>query len=258
MHNNFITLRGARMNSNFCENKTELDEENCKNSTKKQSSKKATSQSAMVLVVQTGVCLVILTIAFLLKSVGGNCFDYIKNWYNEKINDSLIMEKNGDEHSGLIVQSCTINSKKYGDIQQNLPQVMLSIKLFNPLDDGVITSRFGLRKDPISGRSTFHKGLDIGAEKGTPIYAAMAGRIKKSEKIGGFGNCVVIEHDNNIETWYGHCQKLMAVSGDFVERGQQVALVGSTGRSTGNHLHFGIVINGEEVDPENFLGKVYI
>jgi len=116
-----------------------------------------------------------------------------------------------------------------------------------------MSSGFGYRKHPIGGGSKMHKGLDLSANRGTRILSADSGVIKFSGWKGGYGYCVVVDHQNGYETLYGHCSKLIADAGDNVNRGDLIAEVGSTGASTGNHLHFEVHKNGTAIDPAQFL-----
>jgi murein DD-endopeptidase MepM/ murein hydrolase activator NlpD len=118
---------------------------------------------------------------------------------------------------------------------------------------GKISSSFGWRKDPIRGRRDFHTGLDIRAPRGRPIVASSAGRVVHSGWMGGYGRTIVISHPGNITTLYGHCSKLLANVGQTVKRGQRIALVGSTGRSTGNHVHFEVRSGGSPMNPIKLL-----
>ena len=117
---------------------------------------------------------------------------------------------------------------------------------------GTITSRFGNRE---SIRSSGHKGLDIGAPKGTPIKAAAGGTVTFAGYSGGYGYVVKISHGSGIQTYYAHCSKLYVKKGDKVEAGDKIAAVGSTGNSTGNHLHFEVVKNGTSLNPQHYLYK---
>ena len=117
----------------------------------------------------------------------------------------------------------------------------------------LITSRFGYRVAPTTGASTYHGGLDIGAGMGASIVAAGAGDVIYAGANGGYGNCVMIDHGGGIVTLYGHASKLCVSKGDVVKRGQVVAKVGSTGRSTGPHLHFEVRKNGEYVNPMKYF-----
>ena len=115
---------------------------------------------------------------------------------------------------------------------------------------GIITSRFGNRE---SIRSYGHTGLDIAAPAGTPIKAAAGGTVTFAGYSGGYGYVVKLDNGNGVETYYGHCSKLYVSTGDKVEAGDVIAAVGSTGNSTGNHLHFEVRVDGTEIDPQNYL-----
>lgn len=117
---------------------------------------------------------------------------------------------------------------------------------------GIITSRFGNRE---SIRSSGHTGLDIAAPYGTSIKAAASGTVTFAGYSGGYGYVVKMSHGNGIETYYGHCSKLYVSAGQKIEAGDVIAAVGSTGNSTGNHLHFEVRVNGSEVNPQNYLYK---
>ena len=116
--------------------------------------------------------------------------------------------------------------------------------------NGNITSRYGSRE---SIRSHDHRGLDIAAKTGTPIKAAADGTIKYSGTMSGYGNLIIIDHGNGITTYYGHCSKLYKTQGQQVRAGDVIAAVGSTGNSTGAHLHFEIRKNGEYLNPAKYI-----
>ena len=115
---------------------------------------------------------------------------------------------------------------------------------------GIITSRFGNRE---SIRTSGHTGLDIAAPAGTPIKAAADGTVTFSGYSGGYGYVVKMDNGNGVETYYGHCSALYVSAGETVEAGDVIAAVGSTGNSTGNHLHFEVRVNGTVVNPQNYL-----
>ena len=128
--------------------------------------------------------------------------------------------------------------------------VSLGISLINPVS-GVITSRFGSND---SVRSHAHSGLDIAAPYGTPIKAAASGTVTFSGNAGdGFGNYVIVSHGNGVTTVYAHCSSLLVSSGQTVSQGQVIARVGSTGNSTGNHLHLEVRKNGVTYNPQNYV-----
>lgn len=119
---------------------------------------------------------------------------------------------------------------------------------------GQMTSNFGWRTDPIHGRNRFHGGVDIAANQGTPVYATQGGMVIYSGSYGGYGNVVVLNHGNSLYTLYGHNSKLLVTAGQPVYAGQPISLVGSTGRSTGPHLHFEVHYSGQYMNPLTYLG----
>lgn len=116
-----------------------------------------------------------------------------------------------------------------------------------------ISSTFGWRKQPLAGASTNHKGVDFAAPTGTPIYAAAGGTVVSSGYSGKAGNRIVINHGNGLQTIYMHCHKLYVKAGTTVSKGQNIAAVGTTGNSTGPHLHFQVMSGGTPVNPMNYL-----
>lgn len=117
------------------------------------------------------------------------------------------------------------------------------------VDAATVTSDFGWRTHPIHGDERFHAGVDLAYDYGMPIGAVFAGRVVYADWWGGYGNCVILQHDENIYTLYGHFSSLAVTEGDVVQKGQVIGYVGSTGDSTGNHLHLEYWVNGEYVDP---------
>lgn len=122
-----------------------------------------------------------------------------------------------------------------------------------PVEEGFIGSGFGWRHDPFTGRTAMHEGLDFAAAVGTPINAAAGGVVVAAQYHPMFGNMVEIDHGNELTTRYAHASKLHVKLGDIVKRGQYIADVGSTGRSTGAHLHFEVRVKGDPKDPAKFL-----
>ncbi len=119
---------------------------------------------------------------------------------------------------------------------------------------GAITSTFGHRENPFGGSNVeTHKGLDIKGPLGSPVKAMAKGAIVFAGLKGGFGNCIVVKHGNGFETLYGHLSKILVRVGQQIDIGQQIGNIGSTGRSTGPHLHYEIHRNGQKINPESFL-----
>ena len=122
------------------------------------------------------------------------------------------------------------------------------------IDYPYLSSSYGWRTDPFTGRYAMHEGLDFAAPTGTPILAAAGGVVLEARFLQGYGNLVEIDHGDGLITRYAHASSLTVKQGDLVERGQEVARVGSTGRSTGSHLHFEVRLAGQPLDPRLFLG----
>jgi murein DD-endopeptidase MepM/ murein hydrolase activator NlpD len=122
-----------------------------------------------------------------------------------------------------------------------------------PVNVSYNASGFGWRLDPFTGRNAFHEGIDFAAPVGTAIAAAAGGVVVAAEYHHQYGNMLEIDHGNDIITRYAHCSRLYAKVGDIVRRGQRVADIGSTGRSTGAHLHFEVLVKGIPQDPHKFL-----
>jgi murein DD-endopeptidase MepM/ murein hydrolase activator NlpD len=122
-----------------------------------------------------------------------------------------------------------------------------------PVALGNLGSEFGWRVDPISGHSALHTGLDFQADRGTPILAAAGGVVVTQVYHPEYGNTVEVDHGNDLVTRYAHASAVFVRQGDLVKRGQKIAEVGSTGRSTGPHLHFEVLVQGIPQDPQKFL-----
>jgi murein DD-endopeptidase MepM/ murein hydrolase activator NlpD len=129
----------------------------------------------------------------------------------------------------------------------------LMVPTQQPVVGGVWGSPFGWRIDPVNGQSALHTGLDFPAAQGTPILAAAGGVVVAQEYHTAYGNMVEIDHGNDLVTRYGHASKVLVKKGDLIKRGQKIAEVGSTGRSTGSHLHFEVLVQGVFQDPQKFL-----
>ena len=116
-----------------------------------------------------------------------------------------------------------------------------------------ITSKYGYRIHPIQGTRKLHTGMDIGAKTGTPIVAAASGTVIMAKYYGGYGNCIIVDHGGGMSTLYAHMSAFVAKNGDYVAQGQTIGKVGSTGNSTGPHLHFEVRVNGSTTDPAAYV-----
>ncbi|HEV3182027.1 MAG TPA: M23 family metallopeptidase [Steroidobacteraceae bacterium] len=124
-----------------------------------------------------------------------------------------------------------------------------------PVANGFISSYFGERADPFDGLETFHKGVDFAGTPGSPVVAVAAGVVTWAGERTGYGKLVEINHGDGFATRYAHNERTLVTVGQTVKRGETVALMGSTGRSTGPHVHFEVLRNGRQVDPLSFVGR---
>lgn len=131
-------------------------------------------------------------------------------------------------------------------IDNNLPRRPLKAKL---------SSKFGWRKDPLTGKNRFHSGIDLATREGTFVQASLPGKVLFSDYQQGYGNMVVMDHGHGFSTLYAHNKENLVKQGDWVKKGSPIATVGSTGRSTGTHLHFEIRRHGRRLDPADFFGS---
>ena len=118
---------------------------------------------------------------------------------------------------------------------------------------GWLTSRFGPRVSPFTGRRQLHNGIDVAAADGTPIYAPARGRVTFAGRKGPLGNALVLDHGFGVKTVYGHTKKILVATGDTVERGDKIASIGSSGRSTGPHLHYVVEVKGKARNPLDYI-----
>ena len=175
--------------------------------------------------------------------------------------DSLTVD---DELSDLLLDeeidsgvSASYNGKLDVPANVRLDRLDFGEDFVRPLKKARVTSRFDYRVNPVTGRYVFHTGMDLGAAQGSDIMAMKAGRVVSAGYNGGYGNMVIVEHAGGIRTLYAHCSKLLVKTGDKVRKGQVIARVGSTGNSTGPHLHIEFRKNGKRYDPEWVIGGLY-
>ncbi|MBV6273578.1 M23 family metallopeptidase [Alcaligenaceae bacterium CGII-47] len=131
--------------------------------------------------------------------------------------------------------------------------IQASLPTYSPVAYPYLSSSFGWRRNPVTGRHSMHDGLDYAAPQGAPIRAASGGIVERAGYVSGYGRMVEIDHGNGIQTRYAHASTLTVKAGDLVRKGQLIAKVGSSGRSTGSHLHFEVRMAGYPLDPTLFL-----
>ncbi|BBB31741.1 peptidase M23 [Thermotomaculum hydrothermale] len=175
--------------------------------------------------------------------IGGS--DYVFTPYAEYLNKDL-------DSMNERAQKLFEGYEKLSKIYKNKNDVLRKTPSIWPVK-GFITDGFGYRIDPFTGKRAFHKGIDISARRGTPVVAPADGIVTMAGKTKGYGNFVVINHQNNLETRYGHLRDIFVKRGQIVKRGDVIGTVGNTGRSTGPHLHFEVRVNGKAVNPRDYI-----
>ncbi len=189
-----------------------------------------------------------------LFGVGGSMPEDLDPGISLKENHSALMREMHDQVKQLnlasIKQEDSFESLlNYLKEQENL---LASTPSIRPAE-GWISSKFGYRESPFTGRREFHKGMDIANRKGTPIVASADGVVTYSGSKGFLGNLIVIDHGHGIVTRYAHADKLLKQQGEKVKRGDTIALMGNSGRSTGPHLHYEVRLNGISVNPSKYI-----
>ena len=169
-------------------------------------------------------------------------YDDIARYLNSQIDKIQIMSSIRSE-----------KLEKLLDILETERAILMSMPSISPVDGGSVTSGFGFRKSPFTGKHEFHQGVDIADKIGTPVKATAAGVVTCAERRGSFGNLVVIDHGHGLVSLYGHLNEIEVEPGQRVAKGQVIGKLGSTGRSTGPHLHYEIRFNGIPMDPERYL-----
>lgn len=220
-----------------------------------------------VVLVQLLVCAFVVLLIFIVGKVSPDTYKAIKEEYDKIMSvdmdtkdvvasvKDVITVVNASAHESVEFKEEKTEEKK-DDKKDSAVAVMAPVYTSKGITvpvHGTITSRFGNRTNPISGAYTSHTGIDIAADSGTDIKAAYDGVVKSTGTEDKAGNYVKIEHSDGSETLYCHCSKLLVSEGDSVKAGDTVALVGSTGWSTGPHLHFEIHRDGERIDPLSVL-----
>mgnify|MGYP003364034978 CR=1 FL=1 len=200
----------------------------------------------------------------LLRLFGGSIYETVKRWYVGSVNESIMVNVTKDDlleifqkntssvsdtdvaQTGAKPQANTL-AVTYGKNQEG--PVTLSVLLKSPVANGTISSSFGERD------GKFHQGLDIAADTDTPITASLTGTVKEAGENDSYGKYVLLDHGSGIETRYAHCNSISVKQGDHVNMGDEIAKVGSTGDSSGPHVHLELLIDGTPYNPQTVLQK---
>jgi murein DD-endopeptidase MepM/ murein hydrolase activator NlpD len=138
------------------------------------------------------------------------------------------------------------------------PAASASVPNGLPLARAILTSNYGMRTHPILGGARKHEGIDLAAPRGTPVYAPADGTVERASWFSSYGNFIEIDHGGSMETRYGHLSGYAVAAGDHVTKGQLIGYVGTTGRSTGPHLHYEVRVGGAAVDPTPYLADTQL
>ena len=235
-----------------------------------------------ILVLQTVAVGLIILFAVILRLFGGDIYRSVSRWYHSRFDeittaDEVLKPQNNtssDENttSSVVAESESAKDNLHeeydseidGDVSGNLTDFddvqqsvgVSSVNTFQWPLIGTITSRYGYRKSPFTGENSMHNGLDIAKEQGSGIISAYDGTVSAAGYSSSYGYYIKIDHGNSVETLYAHCSKLLVEKGEAVRKGEKIALVGSTGRSTGPHLHFEVRVGGYRLDPEWLLSDL--
>lgn len=164
--------------------------------------------------------------------------------------NKIINNINEIENEKTALEKLSVSERANRGEENNITKETFFNNTMNTPVNGVLTSNFGEKRS-----GSIHKGIDVAAPTGTPIEAALSGTVYYSGVAKGYGKVVIINHDNDLQTIYAHCNELNVSTGEKVEQGQIIAKVGNTGDSTGPHLHFELKMNGTAIDPFQYNGK---
>lgn len=228
-----------------------------------QNDKKKSFFLLKILLVQAAVMVVILGLLFAVKKLNPSDYKAVAEKYVDiadtksgekaatdawsKIKAFLVDDNKSTSQKNAGGKDEDVNGNKYPD-NCSASKYIISAEICRPAS-GKISSPFGYRINPVTQKLSFHTGLDIAAPNGSDVKAAYYGIVEKAGKNEVYGNCITINHGNGIKTFYAHCSKLFVKTGEVVNGGDKIALVGSTGWSTGPHLHFSIIIDGIYYNP---------
>lgn len=249
------------------------DNENSELNDEKTLDKKIQDKNLNFLIVQIVFCVLAIIFVLVLKTIGGELYEYSKSVFNEKFNKPINMQQvlSAEETKKILLAQSTVYGK--GGTTESVKALKQKSeiskedtkKLSNtginsmciPVS-GRITSEYAYRTHPISGEYRFHSGLDIGANMGDNIKSVLDGKVTEIDTEGetSYGKYIIVSHSSGTSTLYGHCSKIIATKGQSVKKGDVIAKVGSTGNSTGPHLHFEVRVNGTRLNPRWFADFV--
>lgn len=221
-----------------------------------------------LIIIQVAVCLIIIVFVFAFKAIGGQYYNQFKNWYVDEINKSIIIGDSAENYKSAYALTSqklkeTINS---GDaIEVNADANISETNTTTNVNEGELTFMTKLTKPVANAKitSTFndpegHNALDLATDANADIVSALSGKILKVDENDTYGKYIIIDHSNGIETLYAHCNEICVTAGQEVTRGAKIATVGSTGNSTGPHVHFELLVDNISYDPLPLIQGDYV
>ncbi|MBO5725572.1 MAG: M23 family metallopeptidase [Clostridia bacterium] len=218
-------------------------------------------------VLQISAVAIIVVAAVVIKFCGGSFYTDVRNWYIENFEDETSVsevipseqtESKPDELEILTeepieseLEVTHTETEVVEVVHANASYDCNSLKM--PVSGATLTSSYGNRSNPFTSEKELHKGMDFAAKKGTGIVSAAAGKVILVKNSASYGKYIKVDHGSGLVTLYAHCNSIIKKEGDIVRKGETIATVGSTGQSTGNHLHFEVILNGKNLNPEWLL-----
>ena len=227
---------------------------------KQEKEKRQSTFRVSVLAVQSIACCVALLLALLLRMAGGEAYQSLRRSFqkglvrNEWVTSMALLWDGDSIEKATKEENTDVKEETFteGEAAQ-LVGSSAAVEAVAPLESGTLTSAFGERIHPIDGTEEFHSGVDVAAPLGTALRAAYDGQVTEVGENDRLGKFIRLSHGNGIEILYGHCQEVVAAQGVAVRAGERVALVGSTGVSTGSHVHIRVSVDGTACDPAALL-----
>lgn len=208
-----------------------------------------------VVAVQSVACGVLLLLVLLLRVAGGGAYEPLRKQFRHALSRNELMTSLSDIWKDRPLEHSTTEDApvKFDGFTNEEPAQLTDsggiLAAHAPLEKGTLTSAYGRRDHPINGAEEFHYGVDIAAPTGTELMAVYDGTVAEVGENDALGHYIRMEHGGGVEVIYGHCQRVEVQQGDAVKAGDVVALVGSTGISTGSHVHVSVLLDGASCDP---------